>query len=122
MNYSKRFIVEPGAKVKLHKIDPGYTDPDLTEKDALAETKKLCKKLRKLQASLYSEKQRSLLVVLQALDTAGKDGVINHVLGAMNPLSCRVASVQKTRTGGGGAQLLVAGEHFPAREGRDRDL
>jgi PPK2 family polyphosphate:nucleotide phosphotransferase len=95
MNYSKRFVVEPDAKVKLHKIDPGYIDPDLTEKDALAETKKLCRKLRKLQAALYCEKQQSVLIVLQALDTAGKDGVINHVLGAMNPLSCRVASFKK---------------------------
>jgi PPK2 family polyphosphate:nucleotide phosphotransferase len=95
MNYSKRFVVEPGDRVKLHKIDPGYIDPEVTEKDALAETKKLCKKLRKLQTSLYSEKQRSVLIVLQALDTAGKDGVINLVLGAMNPLSCRVASFKK---------------------------
>jgi PPK2 family polyphosphate:nucleotide phosphotransferase len=95
MNYSKRFVVEPGAKVKLHKIDPGYIDPDVAEKDALAETQKLCKKLRKLQTKLYSEKQRSVLIVLQALDTAGKDGVINHVLGAMNPLSCRIASFKK---------------------------
>jgi PPK2 family polyphosphate:nucleotide phosphotransferase len=95
MNYSKRFVVEPGAKVKLHKIDPGFIDPEVTEQDALAETKKLCKKLRKLQASLYCEKQRSVLIVLQALDTAGKDGVINHVLGSMNPLGCRVASFKK---------------------------
>src|SRR5262249_60739964 len=99
MNYSKRFVAEPGAKVKLHKIDPGYIDPDVTEQDALAETKKLCKRLRKLQASLYGEKQRSLLIVLQALDTAGKDGGINHVLGAMNPLSCRGASFKKPGPG-----------------------
>ena len=97
MNYSKRFVVEPGAKVKLHKIDPGYIDPDMTEKGALAETKKLSERLRELQAALYCEKQRSVLLVLQALDTAGKDGVINHVLGAMNPLSCRptCVSIQK---------------------------
>jgi PPK2 family polyphosphate:nucleotide phosphotransferase len=95
MNYSKRFVVEPGAKVKLRKVDPSYVEPDMTEQDALAETKKLCKKLRKLQTKLYSEKRRSVLIVLQALDTAGKDGVINHVLGAMNPLSCRVASFKK---------------------------
>jgi PPK2 family polyphosphate:nucleotide phosphotransferase len=95
MNYSKRFVVEPGAKVKLNKVDPGYIDPDMNEKDALAETKKLCDRLRELQTSLYCEKQRSVLIVLQALDTAGKDGVINHVLGAMNPLSCRVASFKK---------------------------
>jgi PPK2 family polyphosphate:nucleotide phosphotransferase len=81
--------------VKLHKIDPGYIDPDVTEKDALAQTKRLCKRLRELQASLYCEKQRSVLIVLQALDTGGKDGVINHVLGAMNPLGCRVASFKK---------------------------
>ena len=54
--------------MKLHKIDPGYIDPDVTEKDALAQTKKLCKKLRKLQAALYGEKQRSVLIVLQAMD------------------------------------------------------
>jgi PPK2 family polyphosphate:nucleotide phosphotransferase len=95
MNYSKRFVVEPGSRVNLHKNDPGYVDPDVTEQDALAETAKLCKKLRKLQAALHGEKQRSLLIVLQALDTGGKDGVINHVLGAMNPLSCRVASFKK---------------------------
>jgi PPK2 family polyphosphate:nucleotide phosphotransferase len=95
MNYSKRFVVEPGTKVNLRKFDPSYVDPDITEQDALAETKKLCKKLRKLQTKLYSEKQRSVLIVLQALDTAGKDGVINHVLGMLNPLSCRVASFKK---------------------------
>jgi PPK2 family polyphosphate:nucleotide phosphotransferase len=95
MNYSKRFIVQPGSEVKLRKIDPGYIDPDVTERDALKETKKLCKRLRKLQASLHSEKKQSVLIVLQALDTGGKDGVINRVLGAMNPLSCRVASFKK---------------------------
>src|SRR5215472_16930649 len=95
MNYSKRFVVEPGANVKLHEVDPGYIDPEVTEQDALAETKKLRKRLIKLQASLFCEKQRSVLIVLQALDTGGKDGVINHVLGAMNPLGCRVASFKK---------------------------
>ena len=91
----KRFLVEPGTRVKLHKVDPGYVDPNVTENDALKETKKLCKRLRKLQASLYSEKRRSLLIVLKALDTGGKDGVINHVLGTMNPLGCRVVSFKK---------------------------
>src|SRR5215475_11666961 len=95
MNYSKHFAVKPGDRVRLRKIDSAYVDPDVTEQDALSETKKLCKKLRKLQEKLYCEKQRSLLIVLQALDTGGKDGVINHVLGAMNPLGCRVASLKK---------------------------
>src|SRR5260370_37924083 len=106
MHSAKQFMVEPGTKVKLRKVDPGYPDPDVTEKDALAETKKLCKKIRKLQASLYSEKQRSLLIVLQALDTRGKDGVINHVLATMNPLGCRVASVKKPRPQGAAPNFL----------------
>jgi hypothetical protein len=58
MKYSKRFVVEPGARVKLDKIDPGFVDPDVTEEEALAQTKKLCKKLRKLQASLCRRSTR----------------------------------------------------------------
>jgi PPK2 family polyphosphate:nucleotide phosphotransferase len=114
MNYAKRFTVETGAKVKLHKIDPGFVDPDMTEKDALAETKKLCKKLRTLQTSLYCEKQRSVLIVLQALATAGTAGVINHVLGPLHQLSGRVASFKKPGRKRR-AQLLVAGEHLPEK-------
>src|SRR5262245_56599878 len=81
--------------MRLNKSDPRDDPPDTNEQAALAETEKLCKRLRKLQTALYSEKQRSLLIVLQALDTGGKDGVINHVLGAKNPLGCRVASFKK---------------------------
>ena len=62
MNYSKRFLVEPGAKVKLHKIDPSYIDPDVTEKDALAETKKLCKKNLRTSVSLSVRKCSNELI------------------------------------------------------------
>ena len=44
------------------------------------------------QFRLYSEQKRSLLICLQAPDAGGKDGVIRHVMGSMNPQSCRVAS------------------------------
>jgi polyphosphate kinase 2 (PPK2 family) len=106
--------------VKLQKTDPGYIDPDVTGKDALAETAKLCKRLRKLQASLHSEKQRSLLIVLQALDTGGKDGVINHVLGAMNPLSCRVASFKKPGPEAAAHNYLWRVNHIPGVGSRFR--
>ena len=52
-------------------------------------------KLRELQDLLYAEHGHSLLICLQALDTGGKDGVINHVLGAMNPQGCRVAAFKQ---------------------------
>lgn len=49
------------------------------------------RKLWELQDLLYAERRHSLLICLQAMDTGGKDGTINHVLGAMNPQGCRVA-------------------------------
>lgn len=85
MDYRKEFRVKPGAKVKLSEIDPGSTGKHVSEKEALADIEKYRDKLRKLQYLLYSEKEHSLLIVLQALDAAGKDGTVNHVMSAMNP-------------------------------------
>ena len=85
MDYRKQFMVKPGTKVKLNEIDPGYTGKNVSEEEALADTEKYRDKLRKLQYLLYAEKRRSLLIVLQALDAAGKDGTVNHVMSAMNP-------------------------------------
>ena len=55
-----------------------------------ADLEKYTQKLRELQYLLYAECKRSLLICLQALDAAGKDGTINHVLGNMNPQGTRV--------------------------------
>src|SRR5271166_4207251 len=85
MDYRKEFRVKPGAKVKLSEIDPGSTGKHVSEKEALADIEKYRDKLRKLQYLLYSEKRHSLLIVLQGLDAAGKDGTVNHVMSAMNP-------------------------------------
>ena len=85
MDYRKELVVEPGTRVKLSKIDPGYKGKEASEKEARAEIQKHLEELRKLQYLLYAEKKHSLLIVLQALDAAGKDGTINHVRSAMNP-------------------------------------
>jgi len=90
MNYRKMFRVKPGSKVRLGKIDPSFTAEHKDKKSALAAVEKLDGELRALQYLLYAEGQRSLLVCLQALDAAGKDGTINHVLGSMNPQGTRV--------------------------------
>jgi PPK2 family polyphosphate:nucleotide phosphotransferase len=84
MDYRKEFRVQPGAKVKLVEIDPGYTGKRPSENDALADIEKYRDQLREQQYLLYAEKRRSLLIVLQALDAAGKDGTVNHVMSAMN--------------------------------------
>jgi PPK2 family polyphosphate:nucleotide phosphotransferase len=90
VNYLERFKVAPGSQVRLKDIDPGFKDGHESREDAEAETGKYCQRLRQLQDMLYAERRCSLLICLQALDTAGKDGTINHVLGVMNPQGCRV--------------------------------
>lgn len=90
MPYRKRFCVVPGSKVDLSKIDAGFKDNHETHQDALEEIEAHNQKLRDLQYLMYAEGERSLLIVLQGRDAAGKDGTINHVLGAMNPQGCSV--------------------------------
>jgi PPK2 family polyphosphate:nucleotide phosphotransferase len=90
MNYAELFQVKPGSKVKLDKIDPYFAAKYENKPAADAKLEKYTQKLRDLQYLLYAEGQRSLLICLQGLDTSGKDGTINHVLGAMNPQGTRV--------------------------------
>lgn len=91
MNYRERFKVAPGARVKLKEIDPAFKDRYEHHTDAADEIEHLQKRLRELQDVLYADRRRSVLICLQAMDTGGKDGTINHVLSAMNPQGCRVA-------------------------------
>lgn len=90
MNYIERFGVNPGARVKLEDIDPACKDRHESHEAAAEEIEHYRKRLCELQEMLYAERRRSLLICLQALDTGGKDGTINHFLSAMNPQGCRV--------------------------------
>jgi PPK2 family polyphosphate:nucleotide phosphotransferase len=85
MDYRKKFVVEPEAKVRLSKIDASYTGEHETHEKALPEIQKHVERMDKLQYLLYADGSQSLLVVLQALDAAGKDGTIRHVFSGMNP-------------------------------------
>jgi PPK2 family polyphosphate:nucleotide phosphotransferase len=89
------FKVEPGGRVKLAEIDPAYRGRHPDHASATEEIEHYSQRLRSLQELLYAEGRRSLLICLQAMDTGGKDGVINHVLGAMNPQGCRVAHFRR---------------------------
>lgn len=95
MNYSEQFKVLPGARVKLKEIDTVFKDHGMSHEEAAAEVEQYRKRLRELQEMLYVERRRSLLICLQAMDTGGKDGTINHVLGAMNPQGCRVVGFRQ---------------------------
>jgi PPK2 family polyphosphate:nucleotide phosphotransferase len=94
MNYLERFKVSPGTKVRLDDADPAFKDHGHRE-EAMAELERCRARLRELQEMLYVERRRSLLICLQAMDTGGKDGTINHVLSAMNPQGCRVAAFRQ---------------------------
>ncbi len=90
--FYKEFIVKPGDTVDLSKMNPDRT---LGFKDKEQIMQMLCinnQKIARLQNDLYSEGKQSLLIILQAPDAGGKDGTINNVFFAMNPLGCRVQS------------------------------
>ena len=90
MDFRKEFQVKPGEKIKLKEIDPDKTYGIEKNEETLREIAANSAELAELQYKLYSEGKRSLLIVLQGMDAAGKDGVINHVLAPLNPQGCRV--------------------------------
>jgi PPK2 family polyphosphate:nucleotide phosphotransferase len=88
----KQFLVKPDTKVKLSKCDPNDTgDFKDGKKEGLAQLEKLNGKLDTLQELLFAEHKHKLLVVLQAMDTGGKDGTIRGVFRGVNPAGVRVA-------------------------------
>ena len=92
MKLKSPWLVEPHTKVRLRDHEPSTTG-DLThghKTDALLE--KNSKALAKLQEVLYAGQQHSVLIVLQGMDTAGKDGTISHIFTGINPQGCEVAS------------------------------
>lgn len=83
--------IEPGQRVDLARIDPNQTG-GLTRETAEPVFNALAAELGELQALMYAAQGRALLVVLQGLDTSGKDGAIRNVFKEVNPQGCRVAS------------------------------
>jgi len=89
-NFSKELMVQPGRKVKLGQWDPadtrGWAKGHKTREDL---TKSLGR-VDELQYLLYAEHKHALLIVLQGIDAAGKDGTIRHVMSGVNPQGCTV--------------------------------
>ena len=83
--------VKPGTDVKLAAYDPNST-PGFNETEAAEHLAKLSKKLGDLQELLFAARQNAVLIVLQGMDTSGKDGTIKRVMAQVNPQSCRVES------------------------------
>ena len=88
LNYRKKLAVKPGSKIRLKHFDPGYHGKHESHKSALSEIQENLQKMEGMQYRMYAENKHSLLIVLQGLDAAGKDGVVRHVLTGMNPSGC----------------------------------
>lgn len=92
MNFDyNRFRVKEGGKVNLNDF-PTLESGGFTKETAKKEIKQNIKELKKFQEMFYADDRYSLLIILQARDAAGKDGVIRHVMSGINPQGCRVHS------------------------------
>jgi len=93
------FLVKPRTTVKLRQYDPDY-GKNQTRKMEQAETElsELSNRMSHLQYKLFADRSQALLIILQGVDTSGKDGTIRHVMEAFNPQSCRVVSFKEPIT------------------------
>ncbi len=89
-----RYPVLPGTSVRLDDYATDVSD-DKTEDELIDEFKGLRKRLVDMQERLYAERKQSLLLVLQAMDGAGKDSTIRSVIGRLGPQGLRVATFKK---------------------------
>ena len=97
---SQPFIVKPGNSIHLKGVEKGcnpertpeYTGAYRKKSETKKPLKKLHKKMLKLQELLYAESQHALLIILQGMDTCGKDGTIRKVMSGINVQGCDVVS------------------------------
>jgi PPK2 family polyphosphate:nucleotide phosphotransferase len=90
------YRLRPGKKVRLAHFDPDDTSVVAGGKrDGERESLRIYERLGKLQERLYAGHRHKLLIVLQGMDTSGKDGVVRHVAGAFNPAGIRTRSFKK---------------------------
>ncbi len=90
--YAKQFIVEEDKKVSLKDYDTDYDHKDLTKEDGEELLKLGIQKLSELQDKLYVHNEYSVLIVFQAMDAAGKDSIVKHVMSGLNPQGVKVHS------------------------------
>ena len=85
MDLSRKLRIEPGRKIRLAQFDPDATPGYRSKESAQKPLERNLARLRELQYLMYAENKYALLVVLQGMDAAGKDGTIRHVMSGLNP-------------------------------------
>lgn len=117
MDYRTRFLVDPSQPLRLSEIDPNHTGEHDERDEAEKETESYREDMEAMQFLLYADGRQSLLVVLQALDAAGKDGVIRHVFKAMNPQGTRVHAFKQPTTHEAAHDFLWRAHHYVPANG-----
>jgi PPK2 family polyphosphate:nucleotide phosphotransferase len=84
--------VRPSSKVRLKSIDTDSTGSYESKETAQKHLRQGVEELRRMQEMLYAQDQQALLLVFQAMDGAGKDSTIEHVMSGVNPQGCQVFS------------------------------
>lgn len=92
MKIKSPYLVAPGKKISLQKIDSAQTGTLKSEDAAQTHLQRHRKELDRLQEVLYAGGEHGVLVVLQGMDTAGKDGTIRHIFSGVNPQGCDVTA------------------------------
>ncbi len=90
--FCERYCVKPGTRVDLNIVDANETGDFVSKKQAKSALKHLREDLVNLQERFYAWDKRSLLIVLQATDTGGEDGTIEHAMQGTNPQGVEVTS------------------------------
>jgi PPK2 family polyphosphate:nucleotide phosphotransferase len=86
------YLIRPGGNLRFSRLSTDDTGDFSGKKQAIAQTRRNCARLGEFQHLLYADGRRALLVVLQGMDTAGKDGAIRRVFSDVNPQGCIVTS------------------------------
>ena len=90
----KKLLAEPGEKHKVSEFDTNYT-AGLTKEEGVKLLEENVERLAKLQDKLYAQDRYSILIIFQAMDAAGKDGTVKHVMSGINPQGCQVFSFKQ---------------------------
>ena len=91
----KKFLVTKDSKTNLSKFPTDNTEEYKSKKETAKLLKKNIKRMTELQAKLYAQDKFSLLIIFQAMDAAGKDGTIKHVMSGLNPQGTQVSSFKQ---------------------------
>ena len=89
---TKSMMATPGKRIRLNGFDPAFKGGYKSHAHAKSKLKNNVERLAQYQDLLYSSHTYSLLLILQAMDAAGKDGTIKHVMSGVNPEGCEVFS------------------------------